>query len=212
MLNLDSPWKIVALVATIALLRVIYTVWKTALARAFLLELFDSGLIAFALVFFLVRPFVVQAFYIPSPSMEPTLKVYDRILVNKFIYRLGEPRRKDIAVFRAPEQAMTAGHQKDGQKDYIKRIVGLSGDVLEIRKYEGVFVNGRRLDEPYIGPDQVPNYDWGPYKVPDGRVFVLGDNRNDSNDSHLWGFLDRQRILGKAMVIFWPIARISLAR
>lgn len=212
MLNLDSPWKIVALVATIALLRVIYTVWKTALARAFLLELFDSGLIAFALVFFLVRPFVVQAFYIPSPSMEPTLKVYDRILVNKFIYRLGEPRRKDIAVFRAPEQAMTAGRQKDGQKDYIKRIVGLSGDVLEIRKYEGVFVNGRRLDEPYIGPDQVPNYDWGPYKVPDGRVFVLGDNRNDSNDSHLWGFLDRQRILGKAMVIFWPIARISLAR
>ena len=115
MLNLDSPWKIVALVATIALLRVIYTVWKTAPARAFLLELFDSGLIAFALVFFLVRPFVVQAFYIPSPSMEPTLKVYDRILVNKFIYRLGEPRRKDIAVFRAPEQAMTASRQKDGR-------------------------------------------------------------------------------------------------
>jgi len=211
-LNLDSPWKIVALVATIALLRVIYTVWKTVPARAFLLELFDSGLIAFALVFFLVRPFVVQAFYIPSPSMEPTLRVYDRILVNKFIYRLGEPRRKDIAVFRAPEQAMTASRQKDGQKDYIKRIVGLSGDVLEIRRYEGVFVNGRRLDEPYIGPDQVPNYDWGPYKVPEGRVFVLGDNRNDSNDSHLWGFLDRQRILGKAMVIFWPIARISLTR
>lgn len=207
-MNLDSPWKIAALVAAIALLRVIYTVWKSAPARTFLLELFDSGLIAFALVFFLVRPFVVQAFYIPSISMEPTLKVYDRILVNKFIYRLTEPRRFDIAVFRAPEAAMSAG----GQKDYIKRIIGLPGDVLEIRRYEGVFVDGKKLEEPYIGPDQVPNYDWGPFEVPPGKVFVLGDNRNDSNDSHLWGFLDRDRILGKAMVIFWPLTRIGLAR
>ena len=128
MINLDSPWKIVVLVATIALLRVVYSVWKSAPYRLGMLELLDSGLIAFALVFFIIRPFVVQAFYIPSASMEPTLlghdkgkivntrpdltytdTVHDRILVNKFIYRLRLPERQDIVVFRAPQHPFPAG-------------------------------------------------------------------------------------------------------
>ncbi|UCH36738.1 MAG: signal peptidase I [Armatimonadota bacterium] len=171
-----------------------------------MLELSDSLLIAFALVFLLIKPFVVAAFYIPSGSMRPTLMERDRVLVNKFIYRLTEPRRQDVIVFRAPPQASME------QKDFIKRLIGLPGDHLEIRSYDGVYINGRKLDEPYIGPLQAPDYDYGPVEVPSGQYFVMGDNRRDSNDSHRWGFLNRANLLGKAMIIFWPPGRMALAR
>jgi signal peptidase I len=215
MLNMDSPWKIVIIAAVVALLRVVYTVWKDSPYRGLVLELADSLLIAFALVFFLVKPFVVAAFYIPSPSMVPTLQERDRVLVNKFIYRLTEPRRGDIIVFAAPKKA------SPDQKDFIKRLIGLPGDTVQIRSYDGVYINGAKLDEPYIGPLQTPNYDypvdeWGkplpPAKVPPDQYFVMGDNRRNSNDSHVWGFLSRKTVLGKAMVIFWPPRRIGLVR
>lgn len=206
MFNLDSPWKIVAIVAAVALLRMVYTVWRGSPYRALMLELSDSLLIAFALVFLLIKPFVVAAFYIPSGSMRPTLMERDRVLVNKFIYRLTEPRRQDVIVFRAPPQASME------QKDFIKRLIGLPGDHLEIRSYDGVYINGRKLDEPYIGPLQAPDYDYGPVEVPSGQYFVMGDNRRDSNDSHRWGFLNRANLLGKAMIIFWPPGRMALAR
>ena len=207
MFDMDSPWKIVALVAGVVVLRLAYTVWKQAPARVFMVELFDSALIAFALVFFIVRPFIVQAFYIPSESMVPTLVPRDRILVNKFVYHLSPVRRGDIVVFQPPDNA-TSGHDA---KDFIKRVVGLPGDSVEVRKYDGVYINDHRLKEPYITQeDQIPRADYGPTTVPRGRLLVFGDNRNNSNDSRSWGFLPMQRIAGKAMVIFWPIYRMSL--
>jgi len=187
------------------------------------LELLDSLLIAIVLVFCIIRPFVVQAFYIPSGSMRNTLQEKDRILVNRFIYRLRAPNRRDIVVFKAPSAASSE------PKDFIKRLVGKEGDLVAVR--DGVlYVNGTAQDEPYI---RQPMYypfpedfytaldeeKWGPLveqdgmqcvRVPKGMLFVLGDNRNDSNDGHRWGFLPRRNLLGRAMVIFWPIPRIRL--
>ena len=206
MFNLDSPWKIVEIVALLFALRFVFTAWKQSPYRELIVELADSGLVAFALVFLLVRPFVIQAFYIPTGSMRPTLEEYDRILVNKFIYHLNKVRRGDVVVFRAPDSAVGPS----SQRDFIKRVVGLPGDRITIRSGEGVFINGDQLREPYISEDRVPAYDWGPEKIPTGQYLVLGDNRNNSNDSHHWGTLPRSQILGKAMAIFWPPGRLGL--
>ncbi len=252
-MNPDQPWQIAALIGLLTLCRLLWGRWRRSPARGFLLELFDSGLIAFALVFLLIRPFVVQSFYIPSASMEPTLMGPevegdgsalgrqawsapfavgprislrsmrgDHILVNKFIYRLTPPRRGDIIVFRAPPQALHGGPPSD----FIKRLVGLPGDLIEIRRGLGVFVNGARLREPAAIP--LPDYDWPvdrvglpsgrPYQVPPDCYFVLGDNRNHSYDSHAWQLPDgspqpelaQGLVLGKAMAIFWPPGRARL--
>jgi len=213
-MNLDEPWKIAALIGLLAFLRIVWGLWRTAPARRFTVELLDSGLIAFILVFLVIRPFVVQAFFIPSESMVPTLRPQDRILVNKFIYRLNEARRGDIIVFEAPPEA----REGDAKRDFVKRLIGLPGDLIEIKSGDGVYINGRRLVE---APDvALPNYSWPeddarrptsePYRVPEGYYFVLGDNRPWSNDSHKWGVLEAKRVLGKAMVVFWPPMRIRL--
>jgi len=221
-MTLDQPWKIAVLIAVLAFLRILWGLWHSAPARRFMVELLDSGLIAFVLVFLLIRPFVVQAFWIPSGSMSPTLLPGDRILVNKFVYRLGEPKRGDIVVFDAPPQAL----QGPEKRDFVKRLIGLPGDEIQIRRYEGVYVNGHLLKEPAGIP--LPDYDWPvddlglparPYRVPQGCYFVLGDNRVDSNDAHRWHDpvtgesrpeLEASRVLGKAMVVFWPPTRIGL--
>ena len=223
-MNLDQPWKIATVIGLLVFLRITWGLWRTAPGRAFMVELLDSGLIAFVLVFLLIRPFVVQAFYIPSESMVPTLVPHDRILVNKFVYRLNDPQRGDVIVFDAPEQALYG----NGRKDFVKRLIGLPGDKIRIKQGDGVYINGRRLEE---SPDiPRPDYDWPldefkspaaqPYEVPAGCYFVLGDNRNTSNDSHRWSDpltgeqrpeLPANRVLGKAMVIFWPPARLGLA-
>ncbi len=213
-MNLDQPWKIAALIGLLAFLRIVWGLWRGAPGRRFTLELLDSGLIAFILVFLVIRPFVVQAFYIPSESMIPTLMPGDRILVNKFVYRLNEPRRGDIIVFDAPPAAL----QGNDKKDFVKRLIGLPGDLVEIKGDDGVYINGRRVEEaPLVA---LPDYSWPedeggrptgePYRVPDGCYFVLGDNRPYSRDSHIWGALEARRVLGKAMVMFWPPTRIRL--
>ncbi|MFQ6671937.1 MAG: signal peptidase I, partial [Candidatus Tectimicrobiota bacterium] len=135
-----------------------------------------------------LRIFVVQAFTIPSGSMVPTLQVGDYILVNKFIYHFTPVARGDIVVFRSPE---------DPDRDYIKRVIGLAGEEIAVK--EGiVFVNSRPLDETYAA-NQAPgswgawspaHEPWGPKVVPPGHYFLLGDNRNNSRDSRVWGFLD----------------------
>ncbi len=223
-MNLDQPWKIAAVIGLLAFLRIAWGLWHTAPGRTFMVELLDSGLIAFVLVFMLIRPFVVQAFYIPSESMVPTLVPHDRILVNKFVYRLNKPHRGDVIVFDAPRQALYG----DDHKDFVKRLIGLPGDKIRIRREDGVYINGKRLEDPSGIPR--PDYDWPvddfgapsvePYKVKAGCYFVLGDNRNTSNDSHRWidpltqqpaPELEANRVLGKAMVIFWPPTRIGLA-
>jgi signal peptidase I len=222
-MNLDQPWKIAALIGLLAFLRIVWGLWQRAPGRKFMVELLDSGLIAFVLVFLLIRPFVVLAFYIPSESMVPTLLKGDRILVNKFVYHLNSPRRGDIIVFDAPPQAL----RRNGRKDFVKRLIGLPGDLIQVKAGDGVYVTGRRLqDAPGI---PTPDYDWPvdefgfpgpqPYRVPNGCYLVLGDNRNTSNNSHSWldpltgtprPELESRRVLGKAMVIFWPLTRVQL--
>jgi len=169
--------------------------------RASTLEFVDSGLIALVLVFMIIRPFIIQAFYIPSGSMHPTLLENDKILVSKFLYRFEQPHRHDVIVFKAPPQAAP------DEKDFIKRLIGLPGDTIEVR--DGVvYVDGQPQHEDYIA--EPPAYDMPPVRVEPGKVFVMGDNRNDSNDSHAWGQLDETRIRGKALFIFWPIRRVGL--
>lgn len=172
--------------------------------RHSVLEFVDSVLIALALVFLVIRPFVVQAFYIPSASMHPTLVENDKILVSKFIYHLRPPHRGDVIVFRAPRNA-EPGSPDD--KDFIKRLVALPGDTIAVHDSQ-VWVNGKALHEDYIA--ERPDYEMPPEKVEPGKVFVMGDNRNNSNDSHYWGQLDENRILGKAEVIFWPLSRAGI--
>ena len=125
-------------------------------------------------------------------SMNPTLQDGEYVLVSKVSYKLGQPQHGDIIVFKFP------GGQP--AQDLIKRIVGLSGDVIEVRE-KVVYVNGLPIDEPYIAA--APLYS-GVWQVPDGFLFVLGDNRNDSSDSHAWGLLPVGNVIGKAILIYWP--------
>jgi len=161
-------------------------------------------------VFLVIRPFVAQAFYIPSGSMQPTLREDDRIFVNKMSYRFGHPRRHDVVVFRAPDEALKGDQGSPGEDtDYVKRVIGLPNDVIEI--HHGVtYVNGRAESEPFCA--EKPFYDMPPFIVPEGRLFVMGDNRNHSNDSHRWGALEESRVIGKAAFIFWPPSRAGAIR
>lgn len=250
-------------------------------------ETAESLAVAMALVYLLIRPFIVQAFFIPSESMVPTLLVHDHILVNKFVYRIGEPNRGDVIVFKSPKRA------SPDEKDYIKRVIGLPGDTVKIKpgyvlvgesSYSHVdlraqlagmgsgigpvkvklmngrvlvngrvvsneelaaavgnpnakvkvvpglvYINGKPLKESYTAEDPDEPYPGGrgyvdpgwivvdkskdqAVKIPRGRLLVMGDNRNESNDARFWGLLDRRRVLGKAMFIFWPLNRIRWVR
>jgi signal peptidase I len=193
---------VVATIVVLFVIRIVLGRYKSPIAKSSA-EMAESALMAIALVFLLIRPFIVQAFFIPSGSMRPTLLERDHILVNKFIYRFTEPKRGDIVVFKCPEEA------DPRQVDYIKRLMGLPGDVIEVK--EGlVYRNGKALREPFLLEPGDIRYDMPPVKVRPGKFFVMGDNRNDSNDSHRWGQLDRNRVLGKAMVTFWPIGRAGI--
>jgi signal peptidase I len=150
-----------------------------------------------------IRTFVAEARYIPSGSMLPTLEINDRLVVEKVSYYFNPPERGDIVVFWPPESLTPPGERRDA---FIKRIIGLPGDIVEI--YDGqVFVNDQPLEEGYI--QEPPNYQWGPEQVPEGQYLVLGDNRNSSYDSHSWGFVPAENIIGKAMVRFWPPRRLG---
>ncbi|MDX6381691.1 MAG: signal peptidase [Rubrobacteraceae bacterium] len=164
------------------------------------LEFLIILLLAFALVFGVVRPFVLEAFYIPSGSMVPTLKVGERVFVNKFIYRFSEPKRGDIIVFRSVDGA---------DEDLIKRVVGLPGD--EVAVQNGVLIlNGEPQEEPYVNQRFPDDSFYGPTKVPEGKVFVMGDNRSNSADSRVFGPVPMENIAGEAFVAFWPPSRIGL--
>ena len=317
--NLNILW-ILAIVTGLTVLRLalIYVPNQTARSVA---EILESGMIAVALVFLIIRPFILQAFFIPSPSMEPTLLGKngsgDRILVNKFAYRLGHPHRDDVVVFLAPPAA-TVGIPPDSE--FIKRLIGLPGDRLEVvggvvtvngklynhdairqamadagefgedakgtmpdqadhhvRFVDGgvladghlvpkekvaadvtgmqsspitikpgyVIRNGERLADPTIAED--PDYDMKIYggeplkhahgsypseyylqyqpisqaqfqqdwahptePLPPNRLMMMGDNRNDSNDSTNWGPLEARRVVGKAQLVFWPPSRMGI--
>jgi signal peptidase I len=143
---------------------------------------------------------VAQAFQVEQYSMEPTLLPHDRVLVNKFVYRFRQPQREDIIVLRYP---------RDPGRNYIKRIVALPGDVVDIRDGR-LLINKAPVDEVYL--NGAPTGDYGPETVPADSLFVLGDNRNNSEDSRTFGFLKRDLVVGQAMLIYWPPSRVRLLR
>ena len=164
-----------------------------------LLEFLVILLVAFALVFGVVRPFILEAFYIPSVSMNPTLEVGERVFVNKFVYRFSEPERGDIIVFRSTE---------GGNEDLIKRVVGLPGDNVEVR--DGVlFVNGEHREEPYLNKQFPDSGSYDPLTVPPNHLFMMGDNRANSRDSRFFGPIPFENIEGEAFVSFWPPSRVG---
>ena len=168
-----------------------------------LLEFLLILIVAFALVFGFVRPFVVEAFYIPSGSMIPTLEVGDRVLVNKFIYRFEEPERGDVIVFESVEP------KPDGSRDdLIKRIVAVEGDELSVQDGT-LFVNGEPQDDSYVNGEFPDSSFFGPTVIPDGHVFAMGDNRSNSRDSRVFGPVPVENIEGEAFIVFWPLSRIS---
>jgi signal peptidase I len=150
-----------------------------------------------------IRTAVVEAFVIPSGSMEPTLQVGDRVLGNKFWFWFAEPHRRDIVIFAPPRNAELAAGA------LIKRVIAVEGDVVEIRDGR-VRVNGQAIAEPYV--KEQPLYYLPPTKVPPGMLFVLGDNRNASYDSHAWGFVPQSNLRAKAFARYWPLGRIGFLR
>lgn len=184
-------------------------------AKSFLRE-FVETLFFTLLIYMLVRTFLFENYRVLGHSMDPTLEDEQFVMVNKLDYRLHEPHRGDIIVFYDPRAASTGfitrvtsqvrnlvefhRLQSDRPK-LIKRVIGLPGEIVEIRDGQ-VFVNEQPLSEPYIvNPG---GYSQPPTPIPDGQFFVLGDNRNNSSDSHFWGTLARENVLGKAWISYWP--------
>lgn len=162
---------------------------------------YAEALIIAVLLALVIRTFVVQAFKIPSGSMLPTLQIGDHILVSKFLYYFTPPKRGDIIVFKFPQ---------DETRDFIKRVVGLPGETLEIRGRR-ILINGVPLTEPYAVYTDGPfarvggRQQLGPLPIPPGQLFVMGDNRDHSMDSRVWGFLNLTKVKGKAFVVYFSI-------
>jgi signal peptidase I len=155
------------------------------------------------LVAFVVKTFLIQAFFIPSGSMLPTLHEDDRVLVNKLSYDLHDVNRGDLVVFERPE-----GESPGQIRDLIKRVVGLPGERIESRDGR-VYIDGQLLEEPYLD-DATETTNLEPQTVPDGHVFVMGDNRDDSMDSRVFSAIDEDLIVGRAFVRVWPLPDLAL--
>ena len=190
--------------------------------RSFLKELPVLVVIAFAIAL-LIKTFLLQAFFIPSASMEPTLMIGDRVLVEKLSYRFGGADRGDVVVFEKDVGALINpdagpgepfyvdivnafkelfGFPTGDKQDFIKRVIAVGGDVVEGKEGK-VFVNGDEVVEPYL-PDETTTSDFGPVEIPEGMVFVMGDNRANSDDSRGFGPVDEEKIVGRAFLLIWP--------
>jgi signal peptidase I len=168
--------------------------------KAGVAELVLTAAVAFVLVFGFVRPFVVEAYRIPTESMVPTLEVGDRVLANKFIYRFTEPERWDIIVFDSVDE--------DDDQTLIKRVVGVAGDEIQV---EGgvLYVNDEAQEEAYLNDADQSRSFYGPTVVPEEHIFVMGDNRGNSADSRVFGPLPLENLKGEAFMRFWPVSKIS---
>ncbi|NJM97187.1 MAG: signal peptidase I [Phormidesmis sp. RL_2_1] len=165
----------------------------------------NARLVAIALaIAFFVRFFIAEPRFIPSPSMVPTLAVGDRLLVEKVSYHLHLPHPGDIVVFEPPPQLQEYGYL--ASQAFIKRVIGLPGQTVQVTQGK-VLVDGQALTEPYIL--EMPAYEMPPVQVPASSLFMMGDNRNDSNDSHVWGFLPLDNVIGRAAFRFWPLEKIG---
>jgi len=227
-----SPYVLGAVLGILVVARIVIWFAPAAVAddkqRGVVREYLDAFIIAGAVALVLMH-YVVRTFWIPSGSMEPTLAINDVLLANEIQYRFGSPHDGQIAVFKPPAQVPELG-----DTDFIKRVIAGPGDTLKI--HDGsVYRDGVKLSEPYL--KQAPNYElslqnydlvidgipldptrsvvppkseWqAPDRVPNGYYIMLGDNRNNSDDSHLWGFLQRDQFVGHAFFVFWPL---TLAR
>jgi signal peptidase I len=171
-----------------------------------------------AILAFGIRSLVAEARYIPSGSMLPTLQINDRLIIDKVSYRFANPVRGDIVVFNPTAELekkmiinpITKKEEQEYKEAFIKRVIGLPGDRIDVKSGK-VYINGKVLSEKYL--DEPPGYNWSSTAltpdgiVPEGHYLVLGDNRNNSYDSHYWGFVPKDKIVGKAVVRFWPINR-----
>lgn len=160
-------------------------------------EILESVVIAIILAL-IIRTFLFQFFWIPSRSMEPTLLIDDRIVVTRFSYWFSEPERGDVVVFKYPLEP---------KKDYVKRLIGLPGEKVQVINSK-LYINDRLIEEPYL-PQGLDFGDFGPIDVPPNKFFMMGDNRNNSSDSRVWGFVEKDLLIGKAQVIYWPLSRIG---
>lgn len=189
----------------------------------FLKELPVLVVVAFGIAL-LIKTFLVQAFYIPSASMEETLLIGDRVLVSKLSYRLGDPEGGDIVVFVSPLQSTVPRVDrgpignliqslqeglglKSSERDFIKRVIGVEGDTIQV-KQGAVLVNGKKIREPYLRPGLLMP-DYGPQKIGRDEVFVMGDNRSNSQDSRVFGAIKESSIVGRAFVLIWPLDRLD---
>ena len=228
-----SPYVLGAVLGILAVARIVLWIAPAAVPddkqRGVVREYLDAFIIA-GVVALLLMHFVVRTFWIPSGSMEPTLAINDVLLANEIQYRVSSPADGQIAVFVPPPQVPELG-----DTDFIKRVIAGPGDTLRI--HNGVvYRNGVAIPEPYVKqkPDyelELTDYDlivdgipldssravvppkqqWqAPDRVPNGYYVMLGDNRNNSDDSHLWGFLKRDQFVGHAFVVFWPVTRAKV--
>jgi len=160
-------------------------------------ETLETVIIAAAIAL-MIRFLVVEPFRVDGPSMEPTFYTGDMLIVNKFLYRFTAPKRGEVIVFRYPRQP---------QKDYVKRVIAVAGETVEVRMGR-VYVNGQLFEEDFTTKPSISSFPRT--EVPSGSVFVLGDNRSNSEDSRYFGAVPLSNIKGRAMVVYWPIARIQL--
>lgn len=276
--NIEAwPWKIAVVVALLGMREFVRLLspketvpqTETGETSKWLIETIDSAAIAIGLVLFVIQPFILQAFYIPSGSMEDTLRISDRLLVSRMVYRIKQPEFQDVIVFKAPPDALINQTQKD--VDFIKRCMGLPNDEIHVINRQ-VFRNGKPVAEPYtkwneaasastlpavadatspdaftksrysydmkivggavysreydpitnqpepwtqnnlaVSPEDQAKITAAPYdRVPPGRYLMFGDHRSNSNDGHVWGFVPRENIVGKAICVFWPPTRLGL--
>jgi signal peptidase I len=166
---------------------------KKSMIRELLETVISAGIIAFIIITFIGQVTVVR-----GASMEPTLHDNERLIANKISYRFETPERSEIIIFRPPLGI---------KRNYIKRIIGIPGDKIEIAKGE-IYLNDKKLEEPYVKNRSYENMP--PTIVPDNSFFVLGDNRPNSSDSRYWGFVPRKNVVGRAWVVFWPLNRIRI--
>jgi len=166
---------------------------KKSMVRELLETVISAGIIAFIIITFIGQVTVVR-----GASMEPTLHNNERLIANKISYRFERPERGEIIIFRPPLEI---------KRNYIKRIIGIPGDKIEIANGE-IYLNDKKLEEPYVKNRSYENMP--PTIVPDDSFFVLGDNRPNSSDSRYWGFVPRKNVVGRAWIVFWPLNRIRL--
>jgi signal peptidase I len=155
------------------------------------------------IISFLIQNFFLEPRIVPTGSMLPTIQINQRILVNKLAYKMSSPKRGDVIVFKPPIET-------EDNSDFIKRVIGIGGDTVEV-KNGLILINGNAIEENYL--IEKPNYDFGPVTVPEDSLFVLGDNRNCSFDSHIWGqWLKIDNVKGKAFFTYWPLEYMGLLK